>query len=162
MGKISINDFNTIILDLDFTVWHGCRAKFWAKELKEPLTLDHNYIHDINGDYIKIDSDFRYFIKQCYNKKKQIGYITRGGLLGIPYDLQPPVKCLKLFDVHDFFNYEKYTLWKTDKKSNYIKSSGKTLYIDDNPIDLEDVDSIIDTNITTLNRDKFKKWAELL
>ena len=89
MGKISINDFNTIILDLDFTVWHGCRAKFWAKELKEPLTLDYNYIHDINGDYIKIDSDFRYFIKQCYNKKKQIGYITRGGLLGIPYDLQP-------------------------------------------------------------------------
>jgi hypothetical protein len=162
MGKIKIDDFDTIIVDLDFTVWHGCRDKFWAKKLRGALTLDYNYIYDTNSDYIRIDSDFRLFIKQCYNKNKKLGYITRGGLQDTPYIIQPPVICLKMFDVYNFFNYEKHVLWKTDKKSQYIKPHGKTLYIDDNLVDLEDIDSILDVDITTLNRDRFKSWRYLL
>ena len=157
-----VDDFDTIILDLDFTVWHGCEPEFWAKKLVAPITRKGLYLRDKSSNFIKLDKDFTSFIQTCSKQGKKIGFITRGGLLDTPFNLQPPVICLKLFKIYPYFNFIKKVIYKTEKKSNYFTSYKKTLYVDDNPLDLQDIDNNINGEVKTLNRNNFKLWTQLL
>jgi hypothetical protein len=152
--------YDTVILDLDFTIWTGCRDKFWSKSLIPPLKCRDLVITDTNGDFIKLDDTIIPFLERLTKNNTNIGFITRGGLLLTKYEEQPPIICLKLFKIFHFFKYDSHVLYKTDLKSEYIKPCGKTLYIDDNNVDLMDISSI--KEVDTLNRHHFKNWLELL
>lgn len=66
-----------------------------------------------------------------------------------------------MLDVYSFFNHQKSVLYKTDLKSRAIKPERKTIYIDDNNVDLSDM---FNNNIRVdlLNRHDFNDWFDLL
>jgi predicted phosphatase len=159
--EIKIKNYDTVIFDLDFTLWDGCEKDFWAKKLKHPIRLQKNCIFDSDNKFIKLQDGVIEMLEFLTRENKKIGFITRGGLLETKYEDQPPVICLKLFKIFCFFNYEKVILYKTDIKSKYLKSFGKTIYIDDNPIDLNDIAST-HRHVSTLDRNSFLKWKDLI
>lgn len=162
MEKLKAEDFDTIILDLDFTIWHGCRDKFWAKSLQFPIKRDKRIIFDKNGDYITLDVGIDTFLIKLTELNKNIGFITRGGFLDTKFDDQPSIICLKEYGIFNHFNYNCHVLYKDDYKSDVFQPLDKTLFIDDNERDLSDINSVGYKNTTVLNRNSFKKWKELL
>lgn len=162
---MNILDFDTIILDLDYTVWFGNKPNFWAKLLVPPLSLyklgDIQCIQDINNDHISLPYNVEEFLVELNNSKKNVGFITRGGLQNTNYDEQPSVICLKMFGLLKYFNIKNHVLYKTDIKSRVITPIGKTIFIDDNKIDLLDIFYNV-PNVTVYDRANFKNWTELL
>lgn len=161
MEKLNISIYDTIILDLDFTVWEGSKEHFWAKSLQFPIKKNKEKIIDCNGDYIRLYDGIKEFLNHFKNQNKNIGFITRGGLLNLEFNKQPCIICLKKFGIYKYFTYNNCILYKTDKKSRVLKSNNKTVFIDDNPIDLNDVKEK-HPNVTVLNRNTFKNWDELI
>lgn len=159
--EIKLKNFDTIIFDLDFTLWDGCEKDFWAKKLKHPINLNKNRIFGSDNKFIELQHGVPEMLKALENQNKNIGFITRGGLLETKYEDQPPIVCLKLFGIFDFFNYEKIVLFRTDTKSKYLKPFGKTIYIDDNPLDLNDISSA-HQGVSVLDRNSFSKWKDLI
>lgn len=156
-----VNKFDTIILDLDFTVWKGSKQHFWAKSLEFPITKIRNKLYDKNQDYIELYYGFKKFVSYLNKNNKNVGFITRGGLLNVEYDKQPCIICLRQFDILKYFNYKSHILYKTDLKSNVFEKKGETIFIDDNPLDLDDIKKHHPT-VTVLDRTTFKNWNELL
>lgn len=158
---MNLNTFDTIIFDLDFTIWDGCEDKYWAKYLKFPYTIDDRKIYGSDQKYIEFHEDIKDVLAILYTSNKNLGFITLGGLLDVSDEDQPVTHCLKMYDVYKYFNHQKTILYKTDLKSKYLKKLGRTIFIDDAPNNLEDV-SKIHPDVITLNRLSFKNWKELL
>lgn len=159
--EIKLKNYDTIIFDLDFTLWDGCEKDFWAKKLKHPIRLEQNFIFDSENKFIKLQDGVIEMLKSLKIQNKNLGFVTRGGLLETKLEDQPPIVCLKLFKILDFFNYDRIVLFRTDIKSKYLKPFRKTIYIDDNPIDLNDISSV-HKNISVLDRNSFSKWKDLI
>ncbi len=158
---MKLNDFDTIIFDLDFTVWNGCRDKYWGKNLISPLNLQGRRITGSDGDSIEFQEGIKEVITFLHEHNKRIGFITLGGLLTVDYDQEPVVECLKMYGIYKYFNHQKTVLFKTDKKSRHIIKNGKTIFIDDNEEVLSDIrDNCPD--ITAVNRYSFANWKELI
>ena len=66
-----------------------------------------------------------------------------------------------MYDVYKYFNHQKTILYKTDIKSKYLMKQGKTIFIDDSPINLEDMNNVY-PDVVSLDRLSFKNWKELL
>lgn len=158
---MNLNTFDTIIFDLDFTIWDGCEDKYWAKYLKFPYTIDDRKIYGSDQKYIEFHEDIKDVLAILYTSNKNLGFITLGGLLDVSDEDQPVTHCLKMYDVYKYFNHQKTILYKTDLKGKYLKKLGRTIFIDDAPNNLEDV-SKIHPDVITLNRLSFKNWKELL
>lgn len=152
-----IKDFDTVIVDLDFTIWHGSQPQIWAKSLVSPCSLTEDRITDTNGDYLRLDSE----VRDIFPKIQNLGFITRGGLLNVPFDFQPPVQCLKVFGIFSYFTYCRHVLYCTDNKGSVLLPQGRTLYIDDLERDLRSVQEL-HPDVTCINRNLFKSWKELL
>ena len=161
MQKLKINDFDTIIFDLDFTIWKGSKKDFWAKSLIFPIVKKRTRLYDSNNDYIQLFYGTKTFLQKLHTANKNIGFSTRGGLLNIDYDQQPCILALRQFDILQYFNYKQDILYKTDLKSKSMIAKGKTLFIDDNIIDLNDVRNNCPL-ITVLDRTTITTWNELL
>lgn len=161
MSKINIIEFDTIILDLDFTIWKGCEEKYWAKNLISPYKLSNKKIIGSDLKYIEFDKDIKFFLKKLYKLNKKIGFLTLGGLLSVKDEDQPVTSCLKMYDVYKYFNHQKTILYKTDCKAKHIIKNNKTVFIDDNIDNLEIV-SKNHSDITCINRYSFNNWKELL
>ena len=155
-----ILDFNTIILDLDYTVWYGCKDKFWAKKLVSPIKTKQNMIIDKNGDFITLYEGVEYFLKYLTKHNKNIGYITRGGFDMTPVSQQPPVECLFYFGISEYFKFNNVVTSMNYKKSQFFRNNGNTLYIDDNENELIDIKNNF-PDVVTLNRNQFKNWKDL-
>ena len=158
---MNLNTFDTIIFDLDFTVWDGCEDKYWAKYLKFPYTIDDRRIYGSDQKYIEFHEDIKDVLSKLYASNKNLGFITLGGLLDISDEDQPVTHCLKMYDVYKYFNHQKTILYKTDQKSKYIIKKGKTVFIDDNQHNLDDINQN-HSEIVTINRFDFKNWKDLL
>ena len=158
---MNLNEFDTIIFDLDFTIWDGCEDKYWAKYLKFPYTIKNRKIYGSDQKYVEFHEDIKNVLSILYTSNKNLGFITLGGLLDIQYEDQPVTHCLKMYDVYKYFNHQKTILYKTDQKSKYIIKSGKTVFIDDDQHNLDDINQN-HTDIITINRLNFKNWKDLL
>ena len=173
-GKINALEYDAVIVDLDFTIWHGSKPRLWSKALKDYKALQSedgitHYIVDSSGEYIKIDNCFRTFAKELHKNNISLGFCTRGGLLDVTDSEQPPLICLKMFDIYDEFDGDKIVLYKTENKGKSLETSiarkNKILFIDDTDQDLEDVklaNSALQGNTDVYNRNNFTSWLELL
>ena len=158
---MKINSFDTIIFDLDFTIWDGCEEKYWAKYLTFPYTIKDNKIYGSDNKFIELHEDIKLVLSELHKYNKNIGFITLGGLLNISDEDQPVTHCLKMFDIYKYFNHQKTILYKTEIKSKHLMKSGKTIFIDDSPINLEDMKKS-HPDVLSLDRFSFKNWKELL
>ena len=161
-----IDKYETFIFDLDDTIWVGSKEKFWARCLNDYIikptsngTVD--IIYDSDNEYIMLNKDITDFLIHLTAFKKNIGFITRGGVKHVDFDNQPAVVCLKLFKILKYFNHQTTVLYRDQKKSDFIKPKGKTLFIDDDPEQLLDIKTNTHGSCDTLNRTKFAKWNDL-
>ena len=154
--------YDTIIFDLDFTIWDGCRQKFWAKLLIPPYSVADNRIYDVLGDYIKLQNGIEEVIQKLSRMRKNIGFASIGALEDIKFDHQPSVQLLKLWGLYDYFNYPSILVYKTIDKIPLLKPSGKTLYIDDDPIQLEKAKKFHGDKLDILDRNNFVNWKDLI
>lgn len=157
---MEILKYDTVLLDLDFTIWSGCRHKFWAKSLTSFNRIAPNIIVDKNNDWIRLDDEVDIFLDVLKTNGINLGFVTKGGVLDTPYNDQPAVKCLKLFNILPYFNYCTHVIYKTENKSDYIQPKGKTLFIDDSPDVIKDIKT--NTACDVINRDTFLSWKDLL
>lgn len=155
-------DFDTIIFDLDETLWSGSPSDIWAKKLIQPWILTSDTLTDLKNQSISLQPNVRNVLKTLNGVNKNIGFITNGGLINLNYNNQPTILALKLFDIYQFFNFIKIVGYRSDDKSNFFKECGKTIFIDDNYKNLYDIKEKF-PNTTTINRKfDFKDWGELL
>ena len=161
MQKLNVNNFDTFILDLDFTVWKGCEPGFWAKKLEFPIKRDKERIYDKNKNYIELTNGILEFLTHLNFKNKKVSFLTRGGLLNVDYENQPPIICLKEFEIYSLFNYKNHVIYKTQLKSDFFTPYKKTMFVDDNPIDLKGIEKKY-PEVKTINKNLFTDWRELL
>ena len=161
MQEFKIDNFDTFILDLDSTVWLGIEPTFWAKKLKFPIKKERQRVYDKDNNYIELTNGISEFLKQVNLKNKRVGFLTRGALLDVEYEQQPPILCLKEFNIYSLFNYENHAIYKTQLKSNFLKPYKQTIFIDDNPTDLKDIKDNF-PQVTTMNRNLFNDWRGLI
>ena len=158
---MKLSDYDTIILDLDYTVWDGCEPKYWAKYLNNNLRLEDRKIIDSTGKYVEFHENIKEVLLYLNSLNKNIGFITLGGLLDTEYDDQIVVKCLKLYNIYDLFNHQKTVLYRTGVKSKHILPINKTIFIDDSEENLLDMKLNV-PHVDIKNRYSFNNWNELL
>ena len=145
-------DFQCVVLDLDFTIWTGCRPGFWARLLIPPLTVDsdRNVITDCQGNTLTLIPGVRRALSELKKREIPVGFITRGGDLGVSYDDQLPVQCIRLFDLAQYFTHQTEVLFRTDKKSRVFTPLGNTVFVDDSEQDRQDISDTFPA-VTCLN-----------
>lgn len=153
--------YNTVILDLDFTIWDGCEPKFWAKLLIPPLTLKGMSIYDSFQKYITLQNNVELVLKELRSNNINVGFLSVGGVLDVPYESQTSVICLKMFNLLDHFNYKNFIVYKDVKKSTCFTSIGKSIFIDDNDDNLKDI-KLHFPHVDVLSRFSFKNWIDLV
>lgn len=158
---MKLSDYDTIIFDLDSTIWTGCENEYWGKKLISPLTIKDRKIIGSDGKYVEFHENVKQVLSLLTDQNKNIGFLTLGGLLTVEYDDEPVIKCLKIYDVYKYFNHQKTVLYRTDLKSRHIQHLGKTIFIDDSEEVLRDIRNNCPT-VKVLNRNEFNNWGELI
>ena len=79
-NKIDLLKYDTIIFDLDFTLWNGCEPKFWAKCLEEPYHRSGRYIFGMDSKWITLQEGVPEILKKLNENGINLGFITIGGL----------------------------------------------------------------------------------
>jgi hypothetical protein len=154
--------YDTIIFDLDYTIWEGCRPQFWAKCLVKPYTLINDTVRDVNDDYIVFHPGIKEVLNILSLLNKKLGFASIGGLENTPIDAQPSIEIMKLYEIYQLFTYQKIIVYKTQNKASLIKPYEKTLYIDDDIEILKKVRQEHSLSIDVLNRNSFKDWRDIL
>jgi predicted phosphatase len=155
-------DYDTIITDLDNTIWDGYKPYFWAKLLKLPYTLQGRQVTGAGYEAILLQQDVKEVFTVLFTKNINLGFASIGGLENTSLEKQPSVILLKMFGLYDLFLYQKILVFKTERKSLLINPQGKTLYIDDSTEQLKDVRLVHGDTIDLLHRHSFKNWKDLL
>ena len=76
-----------------------------------------------------------------------------------PFEAQPSVMLLKLFNIYTYFTYE-IVIRRTEDKEAWIKPFGKTLFIDDSQLNVNKVNAL--GTVDVLWRRAFGPWKSLL
>lgn len=155
-------DYDTIIVDLDFTIWDGYKSQYWARLLEPPFKLEGNRFSGVHSDHIDFHDGIFETLKALHDNKKNIGFASRGAADNVLYNNQPSIIALKSFGIYDYFNYQKILVTKTINKIPLLKPLGKTIYIDDNNGELEKVSAIHGNTIDIINRNTFNNWWSIL
>jgi predicted phosphatase len=157
------DDYSTCVFDLDGTILDcftpqgdsiGCYAT------NPPFTLKAaNVLSDVDGNIVKLDAGVRDLFKFLDRNNINIGIVSSGEKEDTPFEAQPAMFILKKFELKKYINYE--IVFKRDMdKADYVKPLGKTLFIDNEDKNLEDVDK--KGQVDVLNRGSFENWTDLL
>ena len=155
-------DYSSVVFDLDRTIWEcftsegtsiGAYAMTAPFELKSGLL-----IKDINGNYCKLQEGVRTIIKSLDADDINLGVVSSGEKENTPLQAQPSVMLLKKFDLYKYFNL--YVVCKQGiNKREYVRPFGKTLFIDDDNENLDEVK--VNEKVDVLDRKVFEDWDHL-
>ena len=154
-------DFDTVIFDLDDTIWSGSEPDLWAKKLTPPLIPGGNRVYDHIGKYLELHDGVKETLEKLNAFGRCVGFSTVGGWKETPYDWQPAVVVLRCFGILHLFNYSKVIQYRDGNKTKDFLPCNKTLFIDDNQKHLDEVKQAF-PNVEVLHRHHFKTWSDLL
>jgi predicted phosphatase len=154
--------YDTIIFDLDFTIWNGCEPKYWAKLLIPPFKLNGRCIYGTDGKFIQFQDNIEDVLRMLHSANKNVGFASIGALENVLYNMQPSIVALQMFNIYQYFNYQTIMVFKTYRKAIALKPKGNTLFIDDDDNQLMDAKQTHGDNITVLDRKSFHSWKDLL
>jgi len=158
---MKLSEYDTIIFDLDFTIWDGCRPGFWAKLLQPPYTRSFDRIYGSNDEYVDLHHSFESIISELSRQGKNLGFASLGALPKVPYEEQPSIILLKMFKIYDYFQFNRILVYRDFSKTRHITPLGKTLYIDDAPEQLKEAKEF-HSDIFTLDRKSFVNWRDIV
>ena len=111
------------IFDLDLTIWdcydiHG--NPIWAKQMVPPyykqVAVNEVLTDDVRS-FCSLRKGVKEFLIHLRKENYEIGFLSAGGILNLPFEYQPSVKLLKQFEILDKFNYIKMLEYKTYDKA---------------------------------------------
>jgi predicted phosphatase len=158
-----LEKYDTVIFDLDGTIWDVLSAKgegMGAYETKPPYKLVAPYIIlDSEDNVIQLQKGIQDMLDLLDLTGKDIGIMSRGEDINKPFEAQPSTQLLKKFDIYKYFNYK--IIYKAfGDKSQYVRPRGVTLFIDDDKSNVDNVNKRGDVDV--LWRKAFKNWLDLL
>jgi len=160
-----LEPYDTIIFDLDGTLWNCFTEEgegIGAYEMQPPFELiTGDTAVDINNKICRLHAGVRKFLKVLDEHDVNMGIISRGEVLNRPFGAQPSTMLLKLFDIYKYFNLPIVLKMGIDK-GDYISPLEKTLFIDDEEYNIENVERKWGYKIDTLHRHQFNTWEQLL
>jgi len=149
--KISIDDYDTIIFDADFTIWEGDKAY----EMDIPFTVEGNRAFDAKGTEIVLRKDIKYIIRSLSEQDKNLGVVSRSEKEGVEMQDQPVVHLLRSFGLLQYFN-KMVVVAKDLPKSMFMPQNERVLLVDDKESNLVEVLQHADVDVTTPDKIKIK------
>lgn len=170
LSKTILSPYDTIIFDLDGVIWDVVSpngTSMGAYETQPPYELKTaDTVIDEKGNTILLQKDVRKVLDVLDENDVNMGIVSRGQKLvdvqrriEVPYESQPSIMLLKKFDIHKYFNYD-IILKAFAIKSHYVKPLGKTLFIDDDQVNINDVKGKDEVDV--LWRKSFTDWLQIL
>lgn len=155
-------DYDSCIFDLDSTIWECFTPEgtsIGAYTMRAPFELRSGLlIKDINGNYCKLQEGVRTLIKSLDANDMNLGIVSSGEKENTPQQAQPSVMLLKKFNLYKYFNL--YVICKRGiNKREYVRPFGRTLFIDDDNENLEEVK--VNEKVDVLDRKAFEDWDQL-
>lgn len=158
-----LENYNSVIFDIDQTLidcFSSAGDSIGCYRTVAPYSLlSKNVIKDIEGNIIRLQQHVRDFLDILDENNINLGICSRGEKRDTPFAAQPTIMILKKFDIYRYFNLD-IILKEKINKYEYVKPVGKTLFIDDNEEQLQNVSS--NPEIDILNRKAFDDWFQLL
>jgi predicted phosphatase len=160
-----LDRYNTVIFDIDGVLIDCFSSKgerIGAFQTTPPFKLqEKNTVIDIKGNVIKLQEGIREILDILDYNDRNLGIVSRSSDQNkdLPFAAQPAIMLLKKFDIFKVFNYN--IIIKSDiNKVNYVKPSGKTLFVDDEKQEIDSVNQRKDVDV--LWRRSFNNWEDLL
>ncbi len=155
--------YETIIFDLDGVLWDCYQPNgqtIGAFAALAPFKREAgNIVIATNGIVIRLQEEVDKLIKSLDSANKNLGIVSRSEAPGLTFAAQPAVMLLKSFGLYNYFNYD-VIIKAGIEKFQYVKPNGKTLFIDDDPQNLQSVNQ--KDQVDTLNRKSFGPWEQAL
>ena len=164
-----LEEYNTFIFDLDRTLW-DTYSKYgnpiWAKQILFPFdaaTTSTKVVDDCFST-CELHDGAQKVLRLLNGKGSYVGFLSRGAILGVPYNDQPSVKLLKHFGIYEYFNYEKLLLHRTNDKATalqkIVNEKETCVFFDDMEKDLDIAGTI--KGVLPINRLTFSDWNNIL
>ena len=158
------DEYDVFMFDLDRTVFDTYTKKgepIWAKQMIQPFThFNEGRVSDDCESICYLQPGIDVVLNYLKSNDKQIGFISRGGVLDVEYENQPSILLLKMFGIYEYFSFKKIMLYKTDVKAIHLSEIGKCVFFDDMDKDLNEAKKI--DGIKTFDRKGFDYWEDLL
>jgi len=158
-----LESYDSIIFDIDGVIF-DCFSKAGSSigcfQTEAPYKLlQRDIVKDIKGSLIRLQFHLRSFFAILDNNDINMGICSRGEKRDTPFSAQPTVMLLKKFDIYKYFNLD-IICKEGINKYEYVKPVGRTLFIDDNQEQLQNVS--MNPEIDILDRHSFDNWLQLL
>jgi len=160
--KSLFNDYLTVLFDLDLTIWNCYNPmgdSLPALKLEPPFTLvDSDTVKDSKGNLAILQPNVRDVLENLDEYGINLGVVSASAVPDLADEAQPALMLLRKLDIYQFFNYIVVIKTKINK-GDYAKPDGKTLFIDDDPKQIQAVNErgLVDV----LNRHSFADWNDL-
>jgi len=160
-----LDKYDTIYFDIDGVLLDCFSSKgegVGAWQTQPPFKLeDSRVVSDINNNTIQLQEGIKELLDALDIANKNLGIVSRSSDRNkmLPFAALPAVMLLKKFDIYKYFNFP-ITIKPDITKSQYIKTSGKTLFIDDERSNIDEVNEDKEL-VDTLWRKSFLNWDDL-
>lgn len=141
---VDFNSYDTFIFDADKTIWE-CEVP--AGKTLSPYKKIDDMVEDSNGNKFKLRDGIEKIIKILFKAEKELGVVSRSEKKDEDrYEKQPIVLILKEFDLLKYFH--KMIVAAADlPKSVFMPSDDRTIFIDDELENLEEVEEHSDADV---------------
>ena len=152
------------LFDLDITLWdtadkHG--NSIWAKQLVPPYFIKDDIITDDVYSKCTLRKGVKEYLEYLRSENHEVGFVSSGQYVDLPFDSQPSVHMLKLFEIYDYFNGIQILDYKTYNKAESIRYiDEKIIFYDDSIKNLNALSPF--KNVTAINSIDIRDWTTLI
>lgn len=152
------------LFDLDITLWdttdkHG--NSIWAKQLVPPYIVKDDIITDDVYSKCTLRKGVKEYLQYLRNENHDVGFVSSGQYVNLPFDFQPSVRMLRLFKIYDYFNGMQILDYKTYNKAESVRDiDEKIIFYDDSIKNLNALSPF--KNVTAINSIDILDWTTLI
>lgn len=160
-----LEEYDTIYFDLDGTIWdcyfnggNENGAYLLVPPLKRASARE---VIDIKGNICVLQDGIIDLLPALVEKDINLAIVSRSYNSRWTFAAQPAVMLLKMFDIYKYFTYS-VVIKERIQKSQYIKPKGKTLVIEDDSAQVDEILSSSLQDVDVLRRQSFDTWHTFL
>ena len=155
-------DYESVIVDLDNTIWQCLDARgtsIPAFKMEPPFRLlEEDLVADQRENVCRLQPTVRDVLDCLDEHGMNLGVVSRSAVEDVSDEAQPARMLLAKLDLLKYFTYI-VVIKAGIQKADYVRPEGRTLFIDDQDDQLQDVNARGLADV--LSRRKFVNWADL-